>query len=130
MYTKIENYSKVPIATQLFNINGNQAIYKGIYDGVSSIGNTSGYTDFLILDNPTTTEIATVVDGWTWTPGSGWSGAAWYQIRDGVSGYLYAGFFKDNDNNTLFMLVDSSGSPGIALATVSKKALLFDLPTN
>lgn len=120
----------MPIATQLFNADGNQAIYKGIYDGVSSIGNTSGYTDFLILDNTTETELATVVDGWTWTPGSAWSGAAWYQIRDAVGNPHYAGFFKDNDNNYLFMLADSSGSPGIALATISKKALLFDLPTN
>lgn len=113
------------------NKDGVTATYVGIYNGTSSLGITSGYTDFLILDNTTETKLATVVDGWTWTPGSAWSGAAWYRIPDASSGLnIYGGFFKDNDNNLLFMLVDSSGSPGIALATISKNALLFNLPTS
>ena len=119
----------MPVATKMFNIDGDQAIYIGTYDGVSSIGNTTGYTDFLILDNVTVTKLVTVVDGWTWTPGSEWTGAAWYQISKGVNSPHYAGIFRDNDNNYLFMLADSTGSPGNASSTISKNALIFNLST-
>lgn len=121
----------MPVATQMFNRDGNPAIYVGTYDGISSLGTTSGYTDFLILDNVTETKLATVVDGWTWTPGNDWSGASWYRVLDAVGGGSnYVGIFKDNDNNLLFMLDDSTYYPGIARSTISKNVLLFNLPTN